>query len=800
LGALETAMIKKLIANTWDELERRYSAGKVDQDVEMRYKWSRILGLREFLLKNIEKSCQEALALGKEENVNVVFICGMAPDSSHGGGVRSVALMKQLGLSNSVCIFPKDREIDIAPICQELESCGVRTFPLVPIASEVTDYTTVLNGISENNLVGKCVYSMWMVGAMIAYENKLNMPKVHWIYECMESISAALGGTSISSLYEQDLSSVSSKKLLGCIWWEAENLFVKEADHIIVMTLEDKERLCDMFGAVRSKICIVSTGFTFNNEDSKVFSENQSDLHKEQNNNAVKDKECNVLFVGGMRHEPNVNGIMWLLDGLSIKSNQESCFTALHLHLIGDCPEETRLLIAERYPSTYLRITFHGFVDCLTESIHRTADVCILPIISGVGIRGKLIDYVLGGKPVVTTKLGQEGYGMEDDYDCLIRDDINGFIDAIYQLVNNPTLANKLTHNASHVLHEMEWNVQIKPLADLMSPYTKSLYLGSKTTTTKAIGIGKYFDGDKPNNPSPNYKLLVGKPSNNIYNYQFSPKDEEELGFLYYEFENLKPQFRELQLFKALFHDTSNYADYLGITSRAIGNSIDDFGRFDHRIKVCMREFSPGIILYNPYPYLGYIFYNVWDEAEYWHTGITRYADNLFEAIGLGANYASSLGRTPSLVVYKNFWLAKAAIFRQISSLTVRALEVAGALGCLNSNKLAPYRSSLTGDVGKVHIAVFVIERMITTLLARNAFGEISVMSLPLSTGVDRHIPHISDDWKESTTTIINELINLSQDEGDTLISRHDFYEARRFIIPRFYARLINSSFQFCAI
>ena len=98
-------------------------------------------------------------------------------------------------------------------------------------------------------------------------------------------------------------------------------------------------------------------------------------------------------------------------------------------------------------------LTSLGFVHDL-DTFLATADLAVLPILHGAGVRMKTFDYVRAGIPIVATSKAIEGVGFVDGVHAAISaNDLRSFTsrlaEAIEQRVQWPTLsANALSHTA----------------------------------------------------------------------------------------------------------------------------------------------------------------------------------------------------------------------------------------------------------------------------------------------------------------------------------------------------------------
>lgn len=109
-----------------------------------------------------------------------------------------------------------------------------------------------------------------------------------------------------------------------------------------------------------------------------------------------------ILFIGGFGHPPNREGILWFLD--HVWPTISETHPDLRLELIGS-RTPARLL-------TYAgdRIIVHGFVsDSALARHYRDARLAIAPLLSGGGVKGKILEALWHGTPMFTTPIGAEG-------------------------------------------------------------------------------------------------------------------------------------------------------------------------------------------------------------------------------------------------------------------------------------------------------------------------------------------------------------------------------------------------------
>ena len=88
-----------------------------------------------------------------------------------------------------------------------------------------------------------------------------------------------------------------------------------------------------------------------------------------------------------------------------------------------------------------------GFVEDVREPLSRYS-VFVCPILSGSGVRVKLLEAFASGIPVVSTRLGAEGLTDQDGEICELADDPAEFAGKVVKLLTNRERAEELARRA----------------------------------------------------------------------------------------------------------------------------------------------------------------------------------------------------------------------------------------------------------------------------------------------------------------------------------------------------------------
>jgi GT2 family glycosyltransferase len=147
-----------------------------------------------------------------------------------------------------------------------------------------------------------------------------------------------------------------------------------------------------------------------------------------------------MLFLGSFRHLPNQEALDWFAHKV-LPDVLKRCGEA-RLVIVGADPPPRHSL-----PNLPDNIELRGFVEDVREPLGRYA-VFVCPILSGSGMRVKLLEAFSAGIPVVSTRVGAEGLTAEDGEICALADDPDEFADRIVDLFNDCEKARKLGERA----------------------------------------------------------------------------------------------------------------------------------------------------------------------------------------------------------------------------------------------------------------------------------------------------------------------------------------------------------------
>lgn len=218
---------------------------------------------------------------------------------------------------------------------------------------------------------------------------------------------------------------------------------LQEVDAIVSITDADKDYLKTLVPA--KKIVNSFTGV---------------DLNDYQLNPAIPHQEKTLFYFGSMDWIPNQEAVEWFLN---------ECWEQI-LKQIPNC----KFVIAGRnMPEKFKNLSLPNVI--IAENVDNKTDfysayqIMIVPLLSGSGLRIKIIEALSYGKAIVSTTIGAEGIPVTNNHNIIIADTAKDFSKAVLSLLENTQKQTELEKNAKIFASELLNNTTIT--AKLVSYY-----------------------------------------------------------------------------------------------------------------------------------------------------------------------------------------------------------------------------------------------------------------------------------------------------------------------------------------
>ena len=171
----------------------------------------------------------------------------------------------------------------------------------------------------------------------------------------------------------------------------------------------------------------------------------------QRNKYEVKEKPT-LYHIGSMNWMPNEEGIHWFLKNVWDKiAKRES---DLILNLAGRHMPKWLTNLRKK------NINVVGEVPDAREFI-RNNDIAIVPLLSGSGIRIKIIESMAMGRTVITTMVGAEGIQYSEYENIIIADSPAKMVEVICKIIKEPQEAERIGKNARKLVEDIYDNRKI---------------------------------------------------------------------------------------------------------------------------------------------------------------------------------------------------------------------------------------------------------------------------------------------------------------------------------------------------
>lgn len=213
-------------------------------------------------------------------------------------------------------------------------------------------------------------------------------------------------------------------------------------DRCIVVSQADKAAL--LKSCPRAKIEVIQNGI-----DTDYFSPNHREEHPL------------LLFSGNMDYPPNIHAALWFYNNVFEKIAEE--FPGIRFCLAGKNPDKKLAFLRKD-----LRIIVTGFVKDIRPWFDK-ASLYVCPIISGSGIKNKILEAMAMEKPIVATSLSLDGIPCSVPF-VLRADNSDDFAELSITALKNRAFRTKLGKlGRKFVLQGHKWRFSAERLERICS-------------------------------------------------------------------------------------------------------------------------------------------------------------------------------------------------------------------------------------------------------------------------------------------------------------------------------------------
>jgi len=368
--------------------------------------------------------------INREVRRRILFITSQFPNPHNGGGNRVLNFIKILSERNdiylSACFVAEDDEEafqEVTPYCRSIQK-----IPLWQFGGNQTEIRAWLNGVSMD-----VVHYEWPR----SLENYDPAYGKHHIFTYMEAASLRV------------LMDMENLKPLSDPWLHK----LAELIHTLRLELVDSSQVSarvavttkdgDFFRGLYpyQEYAVLNHGVTF---DEFCLPDIEPEAHT-------------LVFVGNYQHYPNVAAM-------------EYFFREIWSDILREVPDARIYIVGPKPPKEIIshansrQVMVTGAVADIRPYIQK-ASLCIAPLITGAGMRGKVIDYAALRRAFVATSIATTDLAFRDDIDYMRADTAPEFTQKTVALLKDRDRAKQM---ASAAYETARQNYDNRRLSDFL--------------------------------------------------------------------------------------------------------------------------------------------------------------------------------------------------------------------------------------------------------------------------------------------------------------------------------------------
>lgn len=221
-------------------------------------------------------------------------------------------------------------------------------------------------------------------------------------------------------------------------WKQKELALMRKADIVYYPSYVEVQEIARVDAAIRAKAI---TAYIFENVISEKY---------------CFDKRKDIMFVGGFTHTPNIDAVLWFAKEIFPDILRK--LPDITFYIIGsNTPLEVKNLASDN-------VVVKGFVtDEELEQFYHNCRISVVPLRFGAGIKGKVIEAMRYGIPVLTTSTGAEGIRGAESI-LSIEDDAQAMAERLVQLYHDEAELRRMSMESvayiqTHFSEESAWEI-----------------------------------------------------------------------------------------------------------------------------------------------------------------------------------------------------------------------------------------------------------------------------------------------------------------------------------------------------
>ena len=202
------------------------------------------------------------------------------------------------------------------------------------------------------------------------------------------------------------------------------------ADRLLSLTQEDADILTGYSARLKDNIRVVPHGV-------------DTDFYKPPEEKSWDGSSKNLLYLGNFQHHPNVDAVKNFLEHCWDRISEQA--PDAKFYAIGYKPPSELLELGGKHRNVIVQ---EGGDRENVRRVYWNSDVFVAPIALGTGFRGKLLEAMGCGLPVVATRLATFGISPVNEENMFVADDYDLFSDYVIRLLKDIPLRKRISENA----------------------------------------------------------------------------------------------------------------------------------------------------------------------------------------------------------------------------------------------------------------------------------------------------------------------------------------------------------------
>ncbi|KAA3622096.1 MAG: glycosyltransferase [Flavobacterium sp.] len=153
----------------------------------------------------------------------------------------------------------------------------------------------------------------------------------------------------------------------------------------------------------------------------------------------------NMVTIGNFQHAPNLDSVTWMAT--KIWPGIRKALPSTELHIYGNYAPQQITQLHNEHTGFHVK----GWVEDV-DQVMQDARLCLAPLRFGAGLKGKFLDAMRNGTPVVTTAIGAEGINGELPFCGLVEEEPKRVIEAAIGLYTNENSLKEARRNGFEIL------------------------------------------------------------------------------------------------------------------------------------------------------------------------------------------------------------------------------------------------------------------------------------------------------------------------------------------------------------